>query len=144
MSRFAKTPEDYASEPIEGFYKTPARNKPFYLKEEAGDIHIFTGYKYKQGDFSEDGDVILFDKEKVIAKTIAFIREQGEVALGSTAHSRLPDKTSLEAFLRSFSVHERLASYIPSVLEKIGAIELFRKDGSLYARPADALPENSE
>ncbi len=131
-----KTPEDYASEPIEGFYKTPGRKKPFYLKEDAGDIHIFTGYKYRQGDFSGEGDVILFNKEKVIIESIVFVKEQGEVMLGSTAHSRFPDRESLEAFLRSYSIHDRLSSYIPVVLEDLGAIEIFKKDGILHARPA--------
>ena len=135
------TPEQYADEPIEGFYETPARKKPFYLKEDAGDIHIFTGWRYKKGDFSGEGDIILFDTTKVVAEAIKFVREQGEVPLGSTSHQRLPDQESLEAFLRSFSISEQLSSYIPVVLEHLGAITLFKIAGALHAKPADALPE---
>ena len=142
MKKYKQTPEYYADEPIEGYYSTPGRSKEFYLKEEAGDIHIFTGWRYKQGDFSGEGDVIIFNKEDVVKKTIEFIREIGEIPLGSTAKSNLPDQESLEAFLRSFSVSDRLSSYFPVALESIGAIEIFKKEGALYAKPADELPDD--
>ena len=142
MKQYSQTPDYYSQEPIEGYYKTPGRNKPFYLKEEAGDIHIFTGWKYHEGDFSGEGDVTIFNKEDVIKKAIEFIREQGEVPLGSTAKSNLPDRDSLEAFLRSFSVSDRLSSYFPVALQYIGAITIFKKDGVLHAKPADEILED--
>jgi len=143
MKKYAQTPEYYAQEPIEGYYETPGRSKPFYLKEDAGDMHIFTGWRYRQGDFSGEGDVIIFNKEDVVRKTIEFIREIGEIPLGSTAKSNLPDRDSLEAFLRSFSVSDRLSSYFPVALAHIGAIEIFKKDGALHAKPADEITDDS-
>jgi hypothetical protein len=126
--------EDALKQSIAGDYLTCGMKKPFYVLERDGDIHCFVGFRKRMGDFENEANVVLWERDRVIREALAFIERMGEARLGPCRAETFPEPDTLEEFLRSFSTHGNLASYFPPILEKLGLIEVYKKGRALYAR----------
>lgn len=124
-----------AATDITGDYKTCGKQSPFHVEVRDGDIHCFVGYRGRTGDFSEDANVIIWEKERVIRESFQLINALGELRLGPCRAESPPAPDTLEEFLRSFSTHGNLASYFPPILEGLGLCDVFKKGRALYIRP---------
>jgi hypothetical protein len=120
--------------PLAGDYVTCGMKKPFHIEERDGDIHCFVGWMGKRGDFQNEANVVLWERDRVIREAMALIERMGEVRLGPCRAETFPEPDTLEEFLRSFSTHGNLASYFPPVLEKLGLCEVYKKGRALYIR----------
>jgi hypothetical protein len=120
--------------PLGGDYVTCGQKKPFHIEERDGDIHCFVGYMGRRGDFAQEANVVIWERDRVIREAVAFIERMGEARLGPCRAETFPEPDTLEEFLRSFSTHGNLASYFPPVLEKLGLVEVYKKGRALYVR----------
>jgi hypothetical protein len=127
--------EDALKQTIDGDYQTCGHKKPFYVIARDGDIHCFVGFRNKERDFENEANVVIWEKDRVIAEALKLIQAQGEVRLGPCRAETFPQPDTLEEFLRSFSTHGNLASYFPPILEKLGLAEVYKKGRALYIRP---------
>jgi hypothetical protein len=132
LSEWTPTAEEIAAVPIDGDYKTAAQRKPFRAQVIAGDIHIYSGARFTKRRFDGEGNSVYWTKETVIAETVTFIRRLGEVELGSCREATIPEPHTLEAFLRQFSINGNLASYLPAILESLGAIRIEKRKGGVH------------
>lgn len=128
------TIDDALKQPLEGDYQTCGMKKPFYVLERDGDIHCFVGFRKRMGDFDNEANVVLWERDRVIREALAFIERMGEARLAPCRAETFPEPDSLEEFLRSFSTHGNLASYFPPILEKLGLVEVYKKGRALYVR----------
>lgn len=119
---------------LAGDYQTCGKKKPFHVEERNGDIHCFVGFRNKMGDFQNEANVVLWERDRVIAESVKLIAALGEVRLGPCRAETFPEPETLEEFLRSFSTHGNLASYFPPILEQLGLVEVFKKGRALYIR----------
>ncbi|MGE0431721.1 MAG: Clp protease N-terminal domain-containing protein [Planctomycetota bacterium] len=134
------TPAQYAVMAVDGDYQTAAQKKPFHLRVVYGDMHIYSGWRFQKKAYDGEGNSIFWEKERCIRECIEFVRRMGEVELGSCAENRVPGPDTFEAFLRQFSITGNLASYLPAVLEKLGAITIEKRaKGVHWAVPADRV-----
>jgi hypothetical protein len=131
------TIEEALKQPLTGDYLTCGKKKPFYVLERDGDLHCFVGFRKRMGDFENEANVVIWERDRVIREALAFIERMGEVRLGPCRAETFPEPDTLEEFLRSFSTHGNLASYFPPVLEKLGLVEVFKKGRALYIRKKD-------
>ena len=122
---------------ITGEYQTCGHKKPFYVDERDGDIHCFVGFRNRMGDFENEANVLIWERDRVIRESMALIEAMGEVRLGPCRAETFPQPDTLEEFLRSFSTHGNLASYFPPILEKLGLAEVYKKGRALYIRKRD-------
>lgn len=144
-ARYRLTPEQYAAMALDGDYKTAAQKKPFRAEVRGGDLHIFSGWRFQKKAYDGEGNSIFFDTERLIRESVEFVRRQGEVELGSCAENRVPEPDTFEAFLRQFSISGNLASYIPAILETLGAIRIEKRRGGVHwAVPGDRQDANGE
>lgn len=120
---------------ITGDYKTCGMGKPFHVEDRNGDIHCFVGWRGQTGDFSDEANVVIWEKDRVITEAMQVIGFHKQMRLGPCRVETMPHPESLEEFLRSFSTHGNLASYFPPILEKLGLCEVFKKGRALYIRP---------
>lgn len=128
------TIEEALKTPIAGEYVTCGMKKPFYVDERDGDIHCFVGFRKRMGNFDEEANVVLWERDRVIRESMALIEAMGEVRLGPCRAETFPAPDTLEEFLRSFSTHGNLASYFPPILEKLGLVDVYKKGRALYIR----------
>ena len=135
------TIEDALKTPLGGDYKTCGKQKPFHVEERDGDIHCFVGFRKRMGDFENEANVVLWERDRVIREAMQFIERMGEARLGPCRAETFPEPDTLEEFLRSFSTHGNLASYFPPILEKLGLVEVFKKGRALYIRKKEAPAE---
>jgi hypothetical protein len=126
--------DDALKLPIAGEYVTCGHRKPFYVDERDGDIHCFVGFRKRMGDFENEANVVIWERDRVIRESIAFIERMGEARLGPCRAETFPEPDTLEEFLRSFSTHGNLASYFPPILERLGLVEVYKKGRALYAK----------
>jgi len=129
--------DEALKQPIAGDYQTCGMKKPFYVLERDGDIHCFVGFRKRMGDFENEANVVLWERDRVIRESLAFIERMGEARLGPCRAETFPEPDTLEEFLRSFSTHGNLASYFPPILEKLGLVEVYKKGRALYIRKKD-------
>ena len=135
---FRRHPAEYTIPPIDGDYATAAQKKPFHLEVRYGDIHIFSGWRFREKAYDSEGNTVYMEAQRVIKESIMFIRREGEVELGSCGENRIPGPDTLEALLRQFSINGNLASYLPAVLERLGAIRIEKRaKGVHWVVPAD-------
>ena len=130
------TLEEALKAPLDGDYLTCGLKKPFHVQVRDGDIHCFVGFRNKTRDFENEANVVIWEKDRVIAESMALVDRLGEVRLGPCREETIPEPDTLEEFLRSFSIHGNLASYFPPVLEKLGLVEVFKKGRALYLKRA--------
>lgn len=142
-AHYRLTPAQYAAMSLDGDYRTAAQKKPFRAEVRGGDLHIFSGWRFQKKAFEGEGNSIYFDTERLIRESVEFVRRQGEVELGSCAENRIPEPDTFEAFLRQFSISGNLASYIPAILEHLGAIRIEKRKGGVHwAVPGDRSQES--
>lgn len=126
--------EEALKTPIAGEYVTCGMKKPFHVEERDGDLHCFVGFRKRMGDFDNEANVVLWERDRVIRESMAIIERTGEMRLGPCRAETFPEPDTLEEFLRSFSTHGNLASYFPPILEKLGLAEVFKIGRALYIR----------
>ncbi|MDC1142238.1 hypothetical protein OAU50_04040 [Planctomycetota bacterium] len=127
--------DDALKTDISGDYQTCGMKKPFHVEERNGDIHCFVGWRGKSDDFSDEANVVLWEKGRVIREAMQVIGFHKQMRLGPCRAETFPQPDTLEEFLRSFSTHGNLASYFPPILEKLDLCEVFKKGRALYIKP---------
>lgn len=120
---------------ISGDYETCGQHKPFHVEDRNGDIHCFVGWRGKTGDFSDEANVVIWEKDRVIREAMQVIEFNKQMRLGPCRAETFPQPDTLEEFLRTYSTHGNLASYFPPILEKLGLCEVFKKGRALYIKP---------
>ncbi|MBZ0136524.1 MAG: hypothetical protein K8I27_09145 [Planctomycetes bacterium] len=128
------TLDEALKQTIAGEYVTCGHKKPFVVDERDGDIHCFVGFRKRMGDFENEANVVIWERDRVIREAVAFIERMGEARLGPCRAETFPEPDTMEEFLRSFSTHGNLASYFPPILEKLGLCEVYKKGRALYIR----------
>jgi hypothetical protein len=138
------TLEEALKTPLAGDYLTCGLKKPFHVLERDGDIHCFVGFRNKTRDFDNEANVVIWEKDRVIAESMILVDRLGEVRLGPCREETIPEPDTMEEFLRSFSIHGNLASYFPPVLEKLGLVEVFKKGRALYLKRKSQAPSHEQ
>ncbi|MBI4575449.1 MAG: hypothetical protein HY722_04205 [Planctomycetes bacterium] len=129
---------DFCAREVGGDYRTPARGNPFHVEVVHGDVHVYSGFRFKQRGWEkqEEGNVVLWEKDRLIHETVEWLASREGARLGAVPDNHAPEPDSLEAFIRPFSIAGNLASYFPPILERLGAAQVYREGRAWCIRSA--------